>query len=320
MFEIECFSASRAREWNDFVAHSKNGTFLFDRNYMDYHAKRFSDHSLVFSDSSGIFAILPAHMKERTLISHGGLTYGGLITDGRATAEKVSALFTELNAYLTTIGVEHVVYKAIPWIYHRQPSEEDLYALYYVCRARLMARDVSATIMLNTPLPWRRDHRYGARKAAGEGLTVERSNDYEGFWKILTDNLTAKYGALPVHSLEEIRLLYSRFPQQIRLYTVVRDGQMLAGTVLYLCGQVAHAQYISANGEGKHLHAIDLLFDYILHHELEGFNYFDFGKSTENLGKTLNATLASQKEGFGARAVCYDWYEWDIPVSDISHS
>ena len=315
MFEIEGFNASRAEEWNDFVAHSKNGTFLFDRHYMDYHADRFADHSLLFSDNSGIFALLPAHLQGTTLVSHGGLTYGGLITNEHATVEKVTALFTELNVFLSSLGIERVVYKAIPWIFHRYPSEEDLYALFSVCHARLMARDASATILLDHPLPWRRDHRYGAKKALEKGLNVERSDDFEGFWQVLTTNLVNKYGAQPVHTIEEIRLLKERFPQQIQLFTVSKEGQLVAGTVLYLCGHVAHAQYISANEEGKRLHAIDLLFNHILHHELESFKFFDFGKSTENLGKTLNATLASQKEGFGARAVCYDWYEWDVPPS-----
>ena len=38
MFEIRRYSADKADEWNAFVATSKNGTFLFDRRYMDYHS------------------------------------------------------------------------------------------------------------------------------------------------------------------------------------------------------------------------------------------------------------------------------------------
>ena len=34
--------------WDSFVAASRNGTFLFMRDYMDYHADRFTDYSLMF--------------------------------------------------------------------------------------------------------------------------------------------------------------------------------------------------------------------------------------------------------------------------------
>lgn len=36
MFEIERYTDAQAGEWNAFVRSSKNGTFLFDRGYMDY--------------------------------------------------------------------------------------------------------------------------------------------------------------------------------------------------------------------------------------------------------------------------------------------
>ena len=47
-FDIRRYTPSLADEWNAFVAQSKNGTVLFDRRYMDYHADRFSDCSLLF--------------------------------------------------------------------------------------------------------------------------------------------------------------------------------------------------------------------------------------------------------------------------------
>ena len=36
MFEIKRYEPSHEQAWNDFVARSKNGTFLFDRRFMDY--------------------------------------------------------------------------------------------------------------------------------------------------------------------------------------------------------------------------------------------------------------------------------------------
>ena len=38
MIEIHRYTAAYHRDWNDFVSESSNGTFLFLREYMEYHA------------------------------------------------------------------------------------------------------------------------------------------------------------------------------------------------------------------------------------------------------------------------------------------
>ena len=313
MFEIVRYTADKASEWNQFVAQSKNGTFLFDRRYMDYHSDRFHDHSLMFYREGRLLAVLPAHVTGDTFCSHKGLTYGGLVMSVQLTVVPAVALFRELNDYLRAAGLKHVVYKCVPWIYHRLSSDEDLYALYHECKARIVARDYSTNIFLQAGLRWERVRRRGVVRAQQAGITVERSDDYAAFWQVLTDNLGGKYGVKPVHTIEEIALLHSRFPQNIVLYQAVRDGEVLAGVVLYICNRVVHAQYSSATSEGKKLGAIDLIYERIMLHDYKDYPYFDFGRSTENAdGSGLNESLVFQKEGFGARGLCYDIYEWTL--------
>ena len=313
MFDIKRYSAASADEWNAFVATSKNGTFLFDRRYMDYHSDRFEDHSLMFYLEGHLLAVLPGHIKDDTYCTHKGLTYGGLLMDKRLTVVQTMEVFTELNAYLKGIGIKHVFYKCIPWIYHRLSAEEDLYALYHVCKARMVARDFATCIFLQAGLRWERVRRRGIQRAQQAGITVERSDDYAAFWQVLTDNLGNKYGVKPVHSLQEIHLLRGRFPENIVLYQAVRDGEVLGGVVLYLSPQVVHAQYSSATPEGKKLGAIDIIYDRIMHQDYKEYPYFDFGRSTENPdGSGLNEPLVFQKEGFGGRGLCYDIYEYDL--------
>ena len=313
MFEIRRYTADRADEWNRFVTESKNGTFLFDRRYMDYHADRFEDHSLMFYYGGSLLAVLPAHLAGDTLCSHKGLTYGGLLTSVKLTIAQTMELFREMNSYLRDIGVRHVFYKCIPWIYHRLSAEEDLYALYHVCRARMVARDFSTNIFLSAGLRWERVRRRGIVRARQAGINVVRSDDYSAFWRVLTDNLGTKYGLKPVHTLDEITLLHSRFPENILLYQAVRDGEVIGGVVLYLSGRVVHAQYSSATPEGKRLGAMDLLYDQIMNTDFCDYSYFDFGRSTENAdGSGLNESLVFQKEGFGGRGLCYDIYKYDL--------
>lgn len=301
-----------ADEWNQFVRASKNGTFLFDRRFMDYHSDRFSDHSLMCYRDGRLYALLPANEKGDTLVSHGGLTYGGLVTDSRCSAKGVLDTFTAINDYLRRQAIRHVVYKAIPWIYHQLPAEEDLYALTAVCRARLTIRDISSAIVATRRLKFTESRRSGLRKAQKAGLRFRESTDVDDFWPILNDNLTQKYAVRPVHTADELRLLQSRFPENIKLWLVYDGDTPVGGTLLFLTPQVLHTQYISATPYGKQHGALDLLFDHLINHVYADYPYIDFGKSTVSDSADLNEQLIFQKEGFGARAVCYDTYEYEL--------
>ena len=312
MFEVRRYTPDKADEWNQFVAQSKNGTFLFNRRFMDYHADRFEDCSLMICRRGALYALLPANIKGDTLYSHGGLTYGGLIMSDKCSAKGVQDVFVAINGFLRSISVQKVVYKAVPWIYHQQPAEEDLFALTSICQARLVIRDISSAIIGDRRMPFTESRLSGLRKAHRQGLTVKESTDFATFWQILNDNLTSKYGVRPVHSAAELELLHGRFPDQIKLYMVF-DGEVpLGGSVLFLTPQVLHTQYISATPEGKACGAIDLLFDHLIHVVYADYRFIDFGKSTSSDSADLNEQLIFQKEGFGARAVCYDTYEYTL--------
>ena len=312
MFEVRRYTPDKADEWNRFVAASKNGTFLFDRQFMDYHADRFMDCSLMFYRDNALYALLPANVKGDVLTSHGGLTYGGLVMSSRCSAKGVQEVFAAMNTYLADLGVRRVVYKAIPWIYHQLPAEEDLYALTSICHATLIIRDISSAVIGDRPVRFSESRKSGLRKAQRMGQTVKESEDFATFWQILNANLTAKYGVRPVHSVSELELLHGHFPQAIRLYMVYDGGKPLGGTLLFLTPQVLHTQYISATAEGKAHGAIDLLFNHLINEVYTDYRYIDFGKSTVSDSADLNEQLIFQKEGFGARAVCYDTYEWTL--------
>lgn len=310
MMTICRYTPDKAALWDEFVGRSRQGTFLFERAYMDYHQDRFADHSLMVYRKTRLFALLPANATDGVLWSHQGLTYGGLLTGPEATVEDVCDAFRSINAYLQQVGIMRVVYKAMPWIYHRLPAEEDLYALTNVCGAQLMVRHISSTLIANHRLRFIESRRSGIRKALRQGVLVRESDDLEAFWNILDNNLEHKYGAHPVHSLAELQLLKKRFPTQIRLFMAYRGSEALGGTLIYETPQVVHTQYISASPEGKACGALDLLFDELLNKVYLQTPFFDFGKSSNGDGHDLNEALIFQKEGFGGRGVCYDWYSY----------
>lgn len=312
MFEIERYTTDQKAKWNQFVFHSKNGAFLFDRDYMDYHSDRFEDSSLMIYRKGKLYSLLPANKADSVLYSHQGLTYGGLIMNDKVTVAESVEMFKTINAYLCAAGFTGVVYKPIPFIYHLHPAQEDLYALFRTTNAKIAGRNISSAIIQCDKIKFIESRKSGIRKALANEITVRLSNDLPVFWEILDTNLKNKYGVAPVHTLPEMQLLQSRFPQNIKLYLAYKGDTALGGTLLYITKQVVHTQYISANIEGKELGALDLLFDYLINHEYTNYPYFDFGQSTEQMGNILNESLIFQKEGFGDRGMCYDIYEYEL--------
>ena len=298
------------RAWDEFVAAAKNGVFLFRRDYVEYHADRFPDASLMFYDEAGrLVGLLPATERGGgVLASHAGLTFGGLVSDDSMKVGLMLELFDAMLAHLRAGGVERLVYKAVPHIYHRVPAEEDLYALFRA-GARLTRRDVSATIDMRERLPFSKGRRYAAKQAQKNGVEVSESSDFETFMGIEARVLAERHGARPVHTAAELTMLAGRFPENIRLFAAHRAGRMIAGVVVYASGRVAHAQYIGATEEGRAVGATDLILTLLISDYYKDANYFDFGISTERDGTYLNEGLAENKQGFGARAVVYDFYE-----------
>ncbi len=313
MFDIVRYTPEYHTLWDNYVTKARNSTFLFYRNYLEYHSDRFKDHSLLFFKNGKLHSILPAHEREGVFCSHLGLTYGGLIMSNNVTTAEVVELFKELNPYLRTQGFKKVIYKPIPWVYHQLPSEEDLYAIHWQCHPRIIARDMGMCIFMQEHLRWRKDRRRRLKKAMDAGIIVKRTDDFAGFWKVLDDNLMKRHHAHPVHTLEEIELLHSRFPNNIVQYNSYYQGEVVAGLTFYLNkGVMIHGQYCSSNDIGKELGAVDAIYNKVMYEDYPDYKYLDFGRSTEGNGDYLNEGLIAQKEGFGGRGVIYDTYEWDL--------
>lgn len=306
----ERYSSILSTQWDDVVRRSANGTFLLLCGYMDYHRSRFDDVSLLLRDRKGRAAgAFPACAEPNgTVVSHAGLTYGGLLYDRKAHATDVCGMLNDIFSYYSAKGYKRLIYKAIPHIYHQAPCEADLYWLVQK-GAQIYWRTLSTAVDLQAPLPFSELRKRAVKKAERNSVEVSQSVDFDSFWPILVEVLLQRHGVHPVHTLDEIRLLHSRFPSHIRLYTAKLNTEVVAGTVIYASRGVAHAQYIASNAKGREHGALDLLFSRLIsEYQSDGYRWFDFGISTDHDGSALNTGLLSQKEGFGARSVCYDTY------------
>jgi hypothetical protein len=274
---------------------------------MDYHADRFTDRSLMIERNGEPVAIFPGNVQGKTVASHGGLTYAGLIMTDALRAESTLTVFEQIGELYRSLGVERVVYKAVPHVFHRYPAEEDLYALHRL-GARLRRRDISSVIDLREDFHFTDGRKRAVNKARNAGLKIQSSTDLRGFHRLLSDVLR-RHKAVPTHSMDELSLLQARFPQHIVLFEARNDMELLAGVIVYDFGRVVHTQYMAVSEEGRRLNALDLLLAELIGTYGER-HYFSFGISTEQDGSVLNEGLVSQKEYFGARGVVHDFYEW----------
>ena len=303
------YDPERKSAWDGFVAQAKNGIFLFHRDYIEYHADRFPDASLMFYGHEGqLVALLPATIRDGMMSSHAGLTFGGVVSDNSMKASVMLEVFDALRANLIERGLKGLVYKAVPHIYHRMPAEEDLYALYRA-GAKLVRRDISSAILLREKLSFSKGRKWALKQAQKHGLEVRKSDDFRAFMVIEEQVLGQKHDLRPVHTAEEIQMLARRFPDNIELFSAYCYEEMLAGVVMYESDNVAHAQYMAANDDGKQKGALDVILDYLINDYYRDKKYFDFGVSTEDDGRYLNSGLIENKQSFGARAIVHDFYQ-----------
>jgi len=311
VYEVRRYSGEMAADWDAFVEVSKNATFLHARGFMDYHADRFQDHSLVIYLDGRLVALLPANASGDDLQSHGGLTYGGVLTAPKMSVTAMPGLFDEIVSYARGAGFKTLYYKAIPHIYHAQPAEEDLSALFRL-GADLVRVDTSSTVPITRRRPFSGGKKDGLRKARKAGLDVRESTDWPQCWAMLTAVLSQRHGAQPVHSLAEITLLASRFPERIRLFGAFDNDAMVSALVMFDCARTVHVQYIASAPQGQTSGGVDVIVKHLLDDVYADRDWFDFGISTTDGGRTLNEGLARQKEMFGAGTTTYQHFRLSL--------
>jgi len=299
-------------KWDSFIKIGKNSTFLFNRNFIEYHADRFEDHSLLlFDEKNTLVALIPANISKQnsaTVVSHEGLTYGGLIVKKDTKLITVLIAFYHLLKYLYENQISTFNFKQIPSFYNTMPTSEVEYVMFLL-DADLYRRDIALVIDQQNKIATTGNIRREGNKAERLNATIAEDATMNVFWEaVLVPNLMERYGINPVHSLAEINLLKSRFPENIRQLNVSINGSVVAGTTLFICNDVVHCQYISSNEEGRKTGALNYLFRHLVETMFVNYRYFDFGIVNEEDGRSINNGMLFWKESFGGRSMQHDFY------------
>ncbi|WP_395059396.1 GNAT family N-acetyltransferase [Flavobacterium sp.] len=308
-YSVRPYQAKDYLLWNTFINESKNGTFLFHRDFMEYHKERFDDFSLLIFQKEKLVALLPANRVGDTVFSHQGLTYGGLIYSDKLKLTSFIVVFAKVLKFLCEHEINKILIKTIPSIYHIKPSDEIQYVMFLM-QAELVRRDSLSVVNLQKAIKISKGRLEGVKKGVKNKLKIVEEPIFETFWEeIMVPNLEKKHNAKPVHSHTEMSLLQKIFPINIRQFNVYFEDKIVAGTTIFETKQVAHAQYIAANETKNELGSLDYLYYCLLTEVFKEKAFLDFGISNEYQGKKVNSGLSFWKESFGASSIVQDFYE-----------
>jgi len=309
MINIVKYNKNMKKVWDNFIVHdARNGNFLFYRDYMEYHADRFQDNSLLLFDEKDILiAIIPASKKSKTYITHEGLTYGGLIYKKNLGTEKILIIFNHIVKYLKESNFTTIMYKRMPYVYTLYPSEEDLYALYCI-GFNISRRDVSSCMNIaRYSIKGKKLNEY--KRGKKNGLSLIKTSDSSKIFSIINKNLNKKYNVLSTHTSDEMNYLHFKFPNNIEMFELLEGSKVVGGIIIYLNIGIVHVQYVACLEYAKKLRGIDFLIISIIKKYKDNYEWFDYGISTEMDGMLLNNSLIKSKEEYGLTALCYDSYE-----------
>lgn len=306
MYTIERYSKLHYDIWNEFVRSSKNGTFLFHRDFMEYHSDRFEDYSLMVFKKQKLVAMLPGNIQEGTLYSHQGLTYGGLVLGEKINYDEVKIIFSNILEYLLSHNILELFIKFIPIIYNKTPSFESE-SIMYEYNAKMLNQKMNLAIDFTKHFTISKSKMKHFRRIDKLGLKIKKDNDFSLFWnEVLIPRLETKHKAKPVHSLGEIQLLHKKFPENIIQYNVYDENKIIAGITLFKFPNGVKSQYGATTDDGEKVRALDYLFISLIEKFKNTMSFFDMG--VVNDGESYNPGLLKQKEELGCSLFIQNTY------------
>ncbi|MES2748463.1 MAG: GNAT family N-acetyltransferase [Bacteroidota bacterium] len=308
-YQVRLYQPSDFDLWNAFINKAKNATFLFHRNFMEYHQDRFADFSLLVFDGEKVIAILPANRVGHAVYSHQGLTYGGLVFSEKVRLGEGIDIFKLVLQFLHQNQITTLHLKQLPSMYARFFSEEMDYCLFLL-QAKVYKKECLSVLDVTKDFSFSKDRKQCIRRGVTANLIVKEETNFELFWnQILIPNLQAKHQAKPVHTFEEMTKLQQHFPENIRHFNVYYKDEIVAGTTIFVTDNVAHPQYISGNEQKNELGSLDYLYSHLITEVFNDKKYFDFGPSHEENGMKINKGILFWKESFGAKTTIQSYYE-----------
>lgn len=328
-FQIKKYSNEDHQPWDDFVKNSLNGTIFHERDFINYHPKdRFNDHSLLFFEKEKLIAVFPAAIikKENSLIlkSHPGTSYGGLVFNRNLSLNYFFDLLKELEEYSLRHGFNLIEFREAPKIFNKYPIDqydfallknqwiresEELSTCYYLPDFKGVDKQELIQSFDNSTLTKARQGIKKSIKNNCEFIELDKSN-IEDFHRLLTENLK-KHKTKPVHSVDELIVLFNSYPHRVKLFGIKHQDKIIAAMLLFNINNNGwHIFYSALDYSHKQLRPVHLLiFNLIDLFSNQGYNYLNYGISTEDGGNIINWDLFRFKESFNGHGIIRTYWQ-----------
>ena len=130
---VRPYCTADADIWDEFCIGALQATLIHTRGFLSYHGDRFVDCSLIIEEEGKCVGLFPAALSPSDtacVISHPGITYGGILHQGNLRGERMVEALTEICCHFWALGLNKLTYKAVPSFYQRAPAQDDIYALF----------------------------------------------------------------------------------------------------------------------------------------------------------------------------------------------
>jgi hypothetical protein len=281
---------------------------------MEYHNDRFEDFSLMVFKSKNLVAVLPSNVYNGELYSHQGLTFGGLLIQNKTTVNQVSEVYNVIRIFLKTHDIKFLNIKEIPEIYYKSPAFESGFVLSRI--ASLEKREMVLAIDYTQPFTIHKTKLKHFEKGKNSDFKIHENTDFKLFWDdVLEPRLKFKFGSKPVHSVTEIQNLNKLFPNNIKQYSIYKDGQVLAGITIFENEQIVKSQYGATTKEGEQYRALDYLFLHLIYkYKMLGKRFFSMGTVAGQDSLAISNGLLKQKQELGCQVYLQDFFK--LAVND----
>lgn len=314
-FDVAFYTDKDRQDWERFIRRAVQGNFFSNQKFFDYHPDgRFNQKHLIFRKKGNIVAVWPGAFRDedglKSWTSHPGASYGGLMVREDIDLLNVHRLLLDLIETAKSEGIERLRFTPPPLVYHRRMSDTVEFACRRAGFSYLRQDYTQATDLRALPLAERQlinmydnKTRTAIRKAYREGVTIKHNLPLHGetldvYYDILFKN-RQKLGVTPTHTKEELEKLATLAPKQLEMSMAYYKGEPIAGILNFICNERVMLEfYIAHRDDFQHLRPSPLLVhDSIMRAHERGFDWYDFGISTEPNNR-VTWGLVSFKENF----------------------
>lgn len=275
--------------------------------FLNYHENIKCNYLLIELENK-LVGYLPYTVKDGSIFSHGGATYGGFIQISDLQENELNCIFEDIKKFYSSSNLKKLVIRFLPDLFWN--NHKSLNAFFHEKMITKFSED-EFYIPINNDLidinssGFRRNHKRDIKRFQeinSEIIQCESKEKVSAFHTLLTKNLE-KHGVLPTHTLDELFWLKSNLSNKIKIH-LLKDKEYFAGVTLFeINSSTDYIMYGSLNYENNIKGSLKYLYWKTAINSLNNNkHYLSLGINTK-YDEPKNELLEKFKIGFGAKVV-----------------